>query len=186
MGGWFPFALAATPTDLRLRVLDAVQRFPGLHLREISRMLEIPPSHAQYHLRVLERTSFVRVVKEAAHVRYFATSSTPVGPMPALGSRERESLALLRKPMVLKIVVFLVLEGSLTLSDLARRCGITPSTVLHHLHQLERAGLVQRLIQPGSEWRLVDPVATRTLLLAHEPPPRYLEGFLETWQRLSP
>lgn len=180
-------ALGLSPEThaLRARLLSLVVQYPGLHLRELARMSDLPASHAQYHLRVLEKSGLVASVKQERHVRYYPTKATPVGEVPALGIRERELLQLLRRPAVLRILVVLLLEGPLPLIALSRQCRVTPATTHHHLERILPYGFVVRDEASGA-WMLKEEVLVRRLLFEYEPPPSYVEGFLDTWQRLGP
>lgn len=179
-------ASASEQTGLRRRLLDEVQKYPGLHLRELARALGIPPSHAQYHLRVLEKTGLVAVERQEGYLRHYPTKATPVGNLPHLGAHERGMLRLLRQPAILRILVVLLLDGPLALAELGRRCGVTPATSWHHVQRLSREGIVERSPAPEPlQWRVRDPELVRRLLIEYEPPPAYVEGFLEAWQRLT-
>lgn len=149
-------------------------------------MSSLAASHAQYHLRVLEKAGLVAATKQERNLRYYPTKATPVGELPALGVRERELLHLLRRPAVLRILVVLSLEGPLPLAPLSRHCKVTPATILHHLGRILPFGLVEHREEAGRPlWALREAELVRRLLVEYEPPPAYLEGFLETWQRLG-
>lgn len=172
---------------LRRRLLDTIHEYPGLHLRELARMTDLSAQHAQYHLRVLEKVGAIASVRERQQVRFYLTQATPVGDLPTIGARDRELLELLRRPATLQILVRLLLDGPLTLSSLARKCGVTPATTYHHLERIQRLGVVGRSPDaPPPRWSLVEPERIRSLLVQHQPPPRLVEGFLEAWQRLGP
>jgi predicted transcriptional regulator len=183
-------ALAAAPAPethaLRLRLLDIVVRYPGLHLREVARQAEIPASHAQYHLRVLERNGLIAAERQGENLRYYPTKATPVGDVPALGTADRELLQLLRRPAAFRVLLHLLSDGPLALSELARRCRVTPSTMAYHLERLRARDLVGREGEDGLLWRIREPDRIRALLLAHDPPPSLIEGYLDVWQRLGP
>lgn len=181
--------LAAPPTaethELRRRLLDLVVRYPGLHLRELARQAELPASHAQYHLRVLERNGLVAAERQSENLRYYPTKASPVGDVPSVAPADRELLQLLRRPAVFGILLNLLTDEALSLSELGRRCRVTPSTMAYHLDRLSARGLVERREGEG-EWRLTEPDRVRAVLLVHEPPPDLVAGFLDAWQRLGP
>lgn len=187
LGLLLAFGPEARPHALRRLLHSIVVEYPGLHLREFARMANLPASHAQYHLRVLEKTGFVACVREGRKLRYHPTQATPVGDLPALGPKERRLLDLLRRPAVLQILVVLLLDGPLTISELAGRCRVSSPTIHHHLARVAPSGLVGRQPESGSlRWEVPDPALLRRLLADYEPPPAYVAGFLETWQRLAP
>ena len=47
-------------TEVRKNLYEYIDSFPGSHLREIARELDLKPSNAAWHLRKLEQTNLVR------------------------------------------------------------------------------------------------------------------------------
>ncbi len=47
-------------TLIRKNLYDYIDEYPGSHLREIARELDLKPSNAAWHLRKLEQTNLVR------------------------------------------------------------------------------------------------------------------------------
>lgn len=47
-------------TEIRKNLYDYIDEYPGSHLREIARELDLKPSNAAWHLRKLEQTNLVR------------------------------------------------------------------------------------------------------------------------------
>jgi predicted transcriptional regulator len=47
-------------TEIRKNLYNYIDNFPGSHLREIARELDLKPSNAAWHLRKLEQTNLVR------------------------------------------------------------------------------------------------------------------------------
>lgn len=173
--------------ELRRKLLDLVVRYPGLHLREIARLAELSVPHAQYHLRVLERNALLASQRQGENLRFYPTKASPVGDVPTLSAADRDLLHLLRRPTVFGLLVHLLVEAPLALTDLARRCRVSPSTMSYHLERLLGRGLVRREGETGASlWNLTDPDRVRALLLSHEPPPALVAGFLDAWQRLAP
>lgn len=167
--------------------MQAVLEYPGIHLSELCRHVGIRPAHAQHHLRALEDARGITSTRDERYQRFWPTKETQFGSLPALDPSERELLQYTRRPPMLRILVNLIVEGPLQLSDLARRCRLAPSTVHGHLKRLEAAGLVHR--QEGSRaapWELVDTDLVRRLLREYEPPPRLVSGFLDVWSRMGP
>lgn len=181
---WALAAASPEGQDVRRRVLEAVARFPGLHLREIAREVDVSASHAEYHLHALAKARLVSRTEEEAYVRFWPTKATPVGNVPLLSEEERRMLRWLRRPAVLEILVRLAVDAPRTLTDLSRACGLAPSTGHHHLGRLADAGLVVQ--DEDRAWHLADRELVLRLLREYEPPPRAVAGFLATWQRLAP
>ena len=47
-------------TEVRKNLYEYIDSYPGSHLREIARELDLKPSNAAWHLRKLEQTNLVR------------------------------------------------------------------------------------------------------------------------------
>src|SRR4030042_6404175 len=47
-------------TEIRKNLYEYIDEYPGSHLREIARELDLKPSNAAWHLRKLEQTNLVR------------------------------------------------------------------------------------------------------------------------------
>ena len=47
-------------TEVRKNLYEYIDEYPGSHLREIARELNLKPSNAAWHLRKLEQTNLVR------------------------------------------------------------------------------------------------------------------------------
>ena len=47
-------------TEVRKNLYEYINDYPGSHLREIARELDLKPSNAAWHLRKLEQTNLVR------------------------------------------------------------------------------------------------------------------------------
>ena len=47
-------------TEVRKNLYEYIEEYPGSHLREIARELDLKPSNAAWHLRKLEQTNLVR------------------------------------------------------------------------------------------------------------------------------
>ena len=47
-------------TEIRKNLYEYIDEYPGSHLREIARELDLKPSNAAWHLRKLEQTNLIR------------------------------------------------------------------------------------------------------------------------------
>lgn len=169
----------------RTRVFDAVCKYQGLHLREISRTTGLSVNLVDYHLRHLEKRELVFSVQEGQFKRYF--------PKDRLGAGERKDIfcapdkrlvGLLRQRIPFRIVVLLSKHDMRTHKELVEWLRRSPSTVSHHLEKLVVAGVVEE-IPYGKGYRLANPAHTEMLLSYLVPHPSTLEeGFLEIWKDL--
>lgn len=170
--------LASGPDgSTRRRVYACVQAHPGLHQREVARVLDLSPSHAEHHLRHLVRAGLVTAQPDGRYVRYFV-ATTIEGGVPA---EDKRVLALLRQRRPLEIVARLV-QGPQQAQDLASDIGLGVATLGYHVKKLEAAGLVKKRRDGAQNWLALanrdDVLAT---LLAYEPPRDLVAGFEDLW-----
>lgn len=152
----------------RDRIRALVVQFPGLHLREIARQLDMSLALVQYHIPQLVNAGVLEAVEEDGTQRIF----------PANITGRRGALAALREPHRLHLCLVLLDQGAQRHVDLTAATGLSKSTVSFHLKRMERAGLVRR---DGADYALVDPEGTRRLIEQHRPTPDVVDKFARMW-----
>lgn len=118
--------------DVRERVFDQVRSTPGAHIAAIVHETEIPRSTVRYHLRVLEDAGLVSGATIRGRHRY-----APAGD-------DLELAAALHDEPTRAVLEAVGRFEPVSLTGLADEIGRAPSTVSHHLHELETAGLLRR------------------------------------------
>lgn len=170
----------------RRRVFALIERYPGLHQREIARRLETTPHAAEHHLRHLVRSGLVARQEEGGYVRYYVRVHAPDARPKSVGTEDRRRLAVLRQARPLQVVAHLLTRDQMAMGELAQAVGLSPGTLTHHVAKLEKAGIVARVVQGRQRFaRLVDRDDTVRLLLAHEPPADLVAGFEEIWDEVG-
>ncbi len=167
-------------------LLSFVQRYPGVHFREIRRRLGIPIGTLDYHLYRMEKEGLVSVTATGGYkCVYPAVVPELGGPIPEL---DRRMLALLRQSVPRSILLHLYLEGPSSTVGLARDLGTTAQNLAYFLQRLEGAGAIVREGVPGSRTaRLADPKRVHALLLQFPPLPEDpIDRFLRFWTELHP
>lgn len=96
---------------------------------------------------------------------------------------DKRILALLRRPVPLRIVLELLDRGEASQVALLERVDVAQSTLSYHLSKLVKAGVVVAEKQ-GREraYRLAEPERAMGLLMRYRPPDRLVAGFLEAWE----
>lgn len=176
------------PLDLETRrqLYDCVQEYPGLHLSEIARRVDLETNHAKYHLEVLERHGLVASEKEEGYWRFFPREESDLGPKEVLEPEEKQILSLLRKEVPLHATLVLLEEGQARSGELADEVGVAASTMSYHASNMEEAGLVEVTKEGRSRvYELVDPERVARLLIQYEPPDELVKGFLDAWDQLD-
>jgi len=167
-------------------LLSFIQRYPGVHLREIRRRLGIPIGTLDYHLYRLGKEGLITVRLTGGYkCCYPATVAEIGGPIPEL---DQEMLALLRQPTPRALLLHLYLDGPTPPAGLAEEIGTTPPNLSYFLRRLEANGVVVRYGSGGERRvRLVDPERIRHVLRTFRPLPEgAVDRFLRFWSELHP
>lgn len=77
--------------DLKIRrdLYDFIDKHPGLHLREISRRINIPRTTIRYHLKFLKKQELIKEKFEGRYKRIYITKK--------MGTEDKKILSLLRQ-----------------------------------------------------------------------------------------
>lgn len=167
----------------RRRLHEQVQTFPGLHLAELARGLEMDPNHAKYHLDRLERSGLVTSRHEGGFLLYFPREPTAVGLQDAVPAQDKAVLAALRRPVPLHIALLLIDRGRTTHAQLLEDVGVAHGTLHYHLKRMEDAGILTSVKEGRERWyTLADRDTVERLLTKYRPPNALVEGFLDAWE----
>jgi predicted transcriptional regulator len=167
-------------------LLSFVQRYPGVHLREIRRRLAIPIGTLDYHLYQLGRKGLIAVRFQGGYKCAFP--ETAVGTGPPIPEAEKVVLVLLRQEVPRAILLHLYLDGPSSPAELGEAVSTSGSNLSYFLKRLEATGvLVREGVGPGRTIRLVDPPKIHAILLRYPPLPEdTLDRFLRFWSELHP
>ncbi len=170
-----------TPSlTVRARVLEAIVRYPGIHVRGLERQMQESAPLIQYHLKRLHADGYVENREQGGYVRYYPT---PKAKTARIAPADQPLLGILREEVPLHIALLLLDHGPLTHGDIVQRVGVAKSTLSYHLAKMAEAGLIDRV--PGATTiRLTDRDRIYALLLAHKPTPDLLDAFAELWDDL--
>jgi predicted transcriptional regulator len=167
-------------------LLTFIQRYPGVHLREIRRRLSIPIGTLDYHLYRMGREGLITIQFSGGYKCCFPAVVPEIGgPIPEV---DRKLLALLRLPAPRGIVLFLYLQGPTAPAELGANLATTGSNLSYYLHKLEEAKVVTREGQGTQRVvRLIDSKQVHRLLLQFPPlPETVVDRFLRFWTELHP
>ncbi|MCI4336287.1 MAG: hypothetical protein L3K17_03705 [Thermoplasmata archaeon] len=168
------------------RLFSFVQQYPGVHLREIRRRLQIPIGTLDYHLYRLGRQGLIAVRFQGGYkCCYPAVSETTRAPIP---EGQQMLLALLRQPVPRAILLQLYLEGVCSPAQLSEAIDTTGPNLSYFLKRLELTGVLARDGQGATRSvRLVDPKQIHMVLLLFPPLPEgAVDRFLRFWSELHP
>ena len=122
--------------DTRAALYGHLQSEPGTYLSAFADQPGIDASRAsiRYHLGILEREGLVTSEKRRGRRRYYPLGMSPDALSIALESDTKAAI----------LEVLAAGDNELTVSELANQVNRDPSTVTHHLGQLEEDGLISR------------------------------------------
>jgi predicted transcriptional regulator len=167
-------------------LLSFVQRYPGVHLREIRRRLSIPIGTLDYHLYQLGRKGLIAIRFQGGYKCAFP--ETPIGYGAPIPEEEKVLLALLRQEVPRAILLHLYLDGPSAPGRLGEAIETSGSNLSYFLKRLEAANvLVREGTGPSRTIRLGDPARIHAILLRYPPLPEdSLDRFLRFWSELHP
>jgi predicted transcriptional regulator len=167
----------------RKDLYEFVRKNPGFHLREISRSLDLSITLADYHLRFLERHDLITSSMDGEYKRFYPRSIPGQADLrPALSDQERQILALLRQPMPLRVINFLMERETATHKEMLEQVPVSPSTLSHHLKKMQAAGVIDRSDPPERGYRIASPKEVARLMATYElASADQIDTFIRVW-----
>ena len=165
--------------ETRRRLFAQVQAYPGLHVRELARQLDMSVALVEYHLQVLHANDLVRVQDEPGFKRVYPAGIAEV----QVADKDRVALAVLRKRIPLRITLFLLDHGRpASHGTMAQQLDLGKSKLSFHLRALEKAGVVRRA--DDGHYEAVGAKRLLALLLQSPPTPDLRREFGRLWLSL--
>jgi predicted transcriptional regulator len=124
-------------TVIRKNLYEYIDEYPGSHLREIARELDLKPSNAAWHLRKLEQTNLVRSRAIGGKKVYYLVE----GGVEAKQRAVAESI--LRNQNARDIMQYLAEHPGKHLLEIAHALNINHHVVKWHINKLYEAELIE-------------------------------------------
>lgn len=121
----------------RNTIYEFIVKSPGLHLRELSRQLNMPLSTVKYHLVILEKLGFVIEKKEGRYIRFYVAQD--------IGDREKRLINVLREDIPRTIILYLLIHHWSSQIDISNSLQKHPTTIEHHLRKLTVLGIIKQV-----------------------------------------
>jgi predicted transcriptional regulator len=122
-------------TDNKQRVYEYIIRYPGSHLRKISKDLSLAIGNVQYHVNLLEKNGLIKSRRMNFLKVYYAVS--------IFGERHEAILAVLRQETPREIVLYLIENPEATQTDISAYMGFAPASINWHMSRLIEIGLIR-------------------------------------------
>jgi len=123
-------------TEVRKSLYEYIDSYPGSHLREIARELDLKPSNAAWHLRKLEQTNLVRSREIGGKKVYYLVEGG------ADARKEAIAEAILRNKNAREIMWYLVNHPGKHLLEIAHALDLNHHTVKWHIKKMFEAELI--------------------------------------------
>ncbi|HUT00345.1 MAG TPA: helix-turn-helix domain-containing protein [Candidatus Thermoplasmatota archaeon] len=124
-------------TEIRKNLYEYIDEYPGSHLREIARELDLKPSNAAWHLRKLEQTNLVRSRAIGGKKVYYLVE----GGIEVKQRAVAESI--LRNKNARDIMAYLSDHPGKHLLEIAHALTINHHVVKWHINKLYEAELIE-------------------------------------------
>ena len=123
-------------TDVRKSLYEYIDTYPGSHLREIARELDLKPSNAAWHLRKLEQTNLVRSrVIGGKKVYYLVEGGVEA-------RKEAIAESILRNKNAREIMLYLQDNPGKHLLEISHALNLNHHTVKWHIKKMFMAELI--------------------------------------------
>ncbi|MFP3871831.1 MAG: winged helix-turn-helix transcriptional regulator [Candidatus Natronoplasma sp.] len=159
----------------RKKIYEVVKKYPGLHMRDIKRRVDMNLNLVRYHLGKLKKRGLIKERKIEGYNRYYAKE------MKAAPEEKQKILAFLRKDIPLKIIVLLLEKDQpLEPKEISEEFDISPSKLSYHLNKMVKKDILEK---EGNKYHLLKPDEVSKLLMEYKPPEDIVEGFIDVWNK---
>ncbi len=162
-------------TRNQTRILHIVSLFPGVHLRQLQRLVQLSFSSTRYHVESLTKNGQVARMEEGGYSRLYPAD------MP---QTDRILFSFVRKPTDSRILDAMVKNGSVSIQDLCQFTNLAKSTVSEHLATFLRSGVVATITRDEgkTEFQLLAKDRVQAILLRNQTLVRQLtNSFIDLW-----
>lgn len=120
---------------VRARLMERIEREPGVHYQAILREDGIGKGALEHHLRKLEEAGLVVAQRGSGYTCFFAKGGTD--------RRVMAAAPLLKSPSSRRVLQAIAAAPGRSAIQVAHDVGLQPATVNHHLKRLRGAGLIE-------------------------------------------
>lgn len=121
-------------SETRKRILEYIQKNPGITFRKLAEELNLGIGNLQYHLNVLEKNGLIKSKKVGGKRHIF----------PAEFEKEYEALLRVISNKTQRKILLLLATGSKTQTEIAKELNLTQATINYHMKILNENNIVER------------------------------------------
>ncbi|MCK4364805.1 MAG: hypothetical protein KAW45_02015 [Thermoplasmatales archaeon] len=180
---------------IRMKIYQFILKYPGLHIRKLSRDLNIPFSTLNHHLNYLKKQDLLLAKSDGRYIRYYVSKK--------VGRNDKKLLNLMRHkvPQTIILLLYLYPYGDFSQIEIARygktwkkhwtKIGFHlnkhPTTIAFHLDKLLEMGIIESYPR-GNEirYRLKNPDVIDVFLITYgknfsDPGVEYVLRWVSQW-----
>jgi predicted transcriptional regulator len=117
----------------RRKIYEVIEHSPGIHLRELQRVLNMPLTTLEYHLSYMVRKKIIYSESDTHYKRYYAKP---------FGDEDKKVLSALRQKRLREIVLLILATGKAKYQFMADYLKIPHSTLSFYLKYLVDKGIL--------------------------------------------
>ncbi len=121
----------------REKIYNYISDYPGVHLCEIFRRLDLSNSTIRYHIHYLERKNLIISKKTKGYTHFFVSKF--------VNKSHKEVLSYFRKPVQRNIILYLLVCTISTQKGLSIALNKTSATIKHHIEILEKNNIIEKV-----------------------------------------
>jgi len=165
----------------RAKIYQYILKNPGLHERELSRVLDIPLSTIDYHLYFLKKRELI-ISKSDGHYTFYFVSGK-------IGIKDKTIFKVLRQKVTRNIIIFLLLKKEATHGTIKDEIALAPSTVSFHLKKLVDLEILKvKVVGRETFYSAIEPDYISDLIITYKKSflDDAVDRFADTWLELHP
>jgi len=167
--------------DNRRKIYQTISKFPGIHMREMEKVIGLAVGVLEYHLSYMVKSEILSIEEEGNKIRYFIRDDVSYG--------DKATIGLLRQKVPRRIVVHLMLNPGVKFKDVLEQFEVSKSTLSFHMKKLVDAEIVTAT-KEGRETSYIvnDPETMARIILTYKASflDTVVDRFAETWLELNP
>ena len=117
----------------RRKIYEVIEDSPGIHFRELQRVLNMPLTTLEYHLSYMVRKKIIHSDTDTHYKRYYAKP---------LGDEDKKVLSALRQKRLREVVLLVLANGKAKYQFMADYLKIPHSTLSFYLKYLVDNGIL--------------------------------------------
>jgi predicted transcriptional regulator len=121
--------------ERRSKIYATIKKNPGMHIRELQRIIGIPLASLQYHLIYMARRKVIIEEKSEHYTRYYYKPLEP---------EDKKVLSVLRQKRLREIVMIILVSKKAKYRFIVQTLKLSPSTISFYLKYLLDNRIVER------------------------------------------